>query len=458
MSSRTFKPLPAILAIALIATGMLPGAATAQDNPRAQREDGDEPRLQEGTRERAAPVAEAREEEVRLPNQQQARQLLEDGPAPAATDPQPAREPQQRPGGRQDQSRQEQRLRQQAGERDDQGMQRAAGEQARSRHAAQQDQAERQQARQDRSPPGQEGASWPPQADDVGDPRLQQGPELRPQLEPGQPVSVPQAIERSRDAGNLARDGRARPAPLDPGPRGEAPPSRVSGANQDPRGPWRDPARAQRDGRGDRGAGQQRLDRQQQERRISEERDRAQRFQYGHQQHQRLAEQRARALQQQQRLAHYRYQQQYYDRLRLQQARWDARRYDHYNDPYFYTPASYRYSYGGRWHETNRYGADLMRQAVNYGYQEGLRAGHADRFDGWRNDYRGSYAYQHASYGYNGYYLDQSAYNHYFRQGFARGYDDGYGNRHRHGRRDDNGQYVILAAVLGAILGLQLLH
>lgn len=98
-----------------------------------------------------------------------------------------------------------------------------------------------------------------------------------------------------------------------------------------------------------------------------------------------------------------------------------------------------------------------MRQAVNYGYQEGLRAGQADRFDGWRNDYRNSYAYEDASFGYNGYYLDPSAYTHYFRQGFERGYDDGYGNRHRHGQRGDNGQYVILAAVLGAILGLQLL-
>lgn len=156
-------------------------------------------------------------------------------------------------------------------------------------------------------------------------------------------------------------------------------------------------------------------------------------------------------------MAQYRYEQQYLQRLRQQQANWNARRYNPYNDRYFNTPASYRYEYGGGYRETNRYGADLMRQAVNYGYQEGLRAGRADRQDGWRPDYRGSYGYQDASYGYDGYYVDQDVYNHYFRQGFQRGYEDAYGNRYRHGRGDGNGNYAILGAVLSVILGLQLL-
>lgn len=157
-------------------------------------------------------------------------------------------------------------------------------------------------------------------------------------------------------------------------------------------------------------------------------------------------------------MAQYRYEQQYLQRLRQQQLRWDARRYNPYDDQYFHTPASYRYSYGGGYRETNRYGADLMRQAINYGYEEGLYAGRADRMDGWRADYRSSHGYQDASYGYNGYYLDQDVYNHYFRQGFQRGYQDGYSNDYRHGRRDNNGNYGILASVLGAILGLQLLN
>jgi hypothetical protein len=98
------------------------------------------------------------------------------------------------------------------------------------------------------------------------------------------------------------------------------------------------------------------------------------------------ADQRARILQQQRRIHQYRYQQEYYDRLRRQQASWNVRNYDYYNDPYYYTPASYRYRYAGRWHETNRYGADLIRQAVNRGYQEGLYAGRADREHRWRNE------------------------------------------------------------------------
>ncbi|GAB3306710.1 hypothetical protein [Luteimonas notoginsengisoli] len=157
-------------------------------------------------------------------------------------------------------------------------------------------------------------------------------------------------------------------------------------------------------------------------------------------------------------MAQYRYQQQYYDRLREQQVRWSARSYDYRNDPYYYTPDRYRYSYQGSWQRTNRYGADLIRQAVNYGYREGLSAGRADRQDGWRADYRNSYAYQDANYGYNGYYIPQDEYNYYFRQGFARGYDDGYSSRYRYGQRDDNGNYAILAAILTAVVGFELLN
>ncbi|HRN61211.1 MAG TPA: hypothetical protein PK743_12865 [Luteimonas sp.] len=157
-------------------------------------------------------------------------------------------------------------------------------------------------------------------------------------------------------------------------------------------------------------------------------------------------------------MSQYRYQQQYHARMRDQQRRWRTSSHDYWNDPYYYTPASYRYSYGGQWYQTNRYGADLMRQAVSYGYQEGLRAGRADRDDSWRYDYRGSYGYMDASYGYGGYYIDQDQYAHYFRQGFERGYEDGYYSRQRYGHRNDRGDYTVLAAVLGVVLGLQLLN
>ena len=85
----------------------------------------------------------------------------------------------------------------------------------------------------------------------------------------------------------------------------------------------------------------------------------------------------------------------------MQRQSYNWQTYDYYSDPYFYTPASYRYYYGGGYRQTNRYGADLMRQAVNNGYGRG-RAGRADRQDGLRYDYRNTYGYQDANYGYTG--------------------------------------------------------
>lgn len=195
-----------------------------------------------------------------------------------------------------------------------------------------------------------------------------------------------------------------------------------------------------------------------QDRRIRAEQQRASRYFAAQTQHRSAANQRARILQQQRRNHQYRYQLQYQQRLQQQYARWNSSRYDYYNDPFYYTPASYRYQYGGQWLTTNRYGADLMQQAVDYGYQEGLRAGRADREDGWRADYGNSYAYQDGSYGYNGRYISPSEYQYYFRQGFRRGYQDGYGNRYQYGYRRDDGSYAIVAAVLATIVGLQLLN
>jgi hypothetical protein len=174
---------------------------------------------------------------------------------------------------------------------------------------------------------------------------------------------------------------------------------------------------------------------------------------------QRAERQRIAALQEQRRLQQYRYQQWYWQQQRILQERWNARRYDYANDPYYYTPASYRYVRAGRAYEVNRYAADLLQQAVRYGYEMGVRAGNADRMDGWRSDWRNNPAYLDASYGYNGYYIDQDEYNYYFRQGFQRGYRDAYGNDYRYGTyygdRDDGSIAVILASVLQAILGLQ---
>jgi hypothetical protein len=134
------------------------------------------------------------------------------------------------------------------------------------------------------------------------------------------------------------------------------------------------------------------------------------------------------------------------------QSRWSPRDYD--RDPYYSAPVVYRYQRDGRTYDANRYEADLLRQAVRYGYDMGVRAGNADRMDNWRGDYRDNDAYRDANYGYNGYYVDQDEYNYYFREGFERGYQDAYGNDYRYGQRS-NDTATILASVLQAVLGLQ---
>jgi hypothetical protein len=197
----------------------------------------------------------------------------------------------------------------------------------------------------------------------------------------------------------------------------------------------------------------QRVQRQQQRaERLSAERQ-AQLIQAERQRQEVEAQRRAEQLQQSRRLAQYRAQQRYYDRLREQRVL-ASRAYDYDNDPYYYTAPTYRYSRSGRVYETNRYGADVLRRAVNLGYEEGVRAGQADREDGWRGDYRSSYAYGNANYGYDGRYVSQGDYNYYFREGFRRGYEDGFNSQSRYGTAG-NGTFGILANVLSTILNLR---
>ena len=98
----------------------------------------------------------------------------------------------------------------------------------------------------------------------------------------------------------------------------------------------------------------------------------------------------------------------------------------------------------------------MLQRAVNDGYAEGYRAGQADREDGWGFDAEQAYAYQDASYGYDGYYVDLSEYQYYFREGFRRGYEDGYNSSSQYGRYS-NGKFAILGAILEQVLNLQLI-
>lgn len=149
------------------------------------------------------------------------------------------------------------------------------------------------------------------------------------------------------------------------------------------------------------------------------------------------------------RIAYARYRQDYDRRMRSFQVRYAPR--------YYVRPAHYRYFHGGTWYSTSNYGADVLRQAVDWGYREGMRAGRADRYDGWAPEYRDSIAWRQGGFGYGGRYVSRADYAYYFRQGFQRGYDDGYFGRMQYGRYVDN-DAVIAEAVIGTILGLQLLR
>jgi hypothetical protein len=202
---------------------------------------------------------------------------------------------------------------------------------------------------------------------------------------------------------------------------------------------------------------QQRLSQQQQQKLISQQQQRVVQYRQHLEQQQALAQQNAALLQQQKRIAQYRFQEQYLDRVRQQQIHLRDDRFDYARDPYFYTAPIYRYNRGGSYYETNEYGAKTLRQAVNYGYEAGFRAGKADRDDRWGSNYKDSYAYRDANYGYSGYYVNRTDYNYYFREGFRRGYEDGYNSRSQYGRVA-NGNPSILETILTQILNFQSLR
>ncbi len=174
-------------------------------------------------------------------------------------------------------------------------------------------------------------------------------------------------------------------------------------------------------------------------------------------QQQRVAQPQSAELQHQNRNAQYAVQRQYVDRLHQQQLTAQHQNPSVYGrDPYFSTPASFRYSRGGRSYETNQYGVNLLKQGVNYGYDQGYRAGEADRMDHSPSNYEVSFAYRDANYGYAGFYVDRDDYNFYFREGFRRGYEDGYGEHTQFGMYA-NGRGTILDAELGSIFNFEVI-
>lgn len=195
---------------------------------------------------------------------------------------------------------------------------------------------------------------------------------------------------------------------------------------------------------------------QERRRRVDEDRQRETAYQQRLNEQVRAAQAHSAQLRDQRRSAQFAEHERYLQELQRQQQRQlerahAVRSYD--RDPYYTTAPSYRYRYGSTVRETNQYGVDVLRHAVNQGYQEGYRTGLADRRDHSPANYQRAFAYQDANYGYGGNYVSESDYNYYFRQGFQRGYDDAYGNRSQYGTFS-NGNPSMLSNIVSGILGL----
>jgi hypothetical protein len=198
-------------------------------------------------------------------------------------------------------------------------------------------------------------------------------------------------------------------------------------------------------------------DKQHQQQLVNQQKQRLSQYRDHLNQQQRVAQPQVSQLQHENRHAQYTVQQQYVDRLHQQQLTVERQKPGTYSrDPYFSTPASYRYSRGGHSYETNEYGVNLLKQSVNYGYDQGYRTGEADRTDHSPSNFEVSFAYRDANYGYAGFYVDRDDYNFYFREGFRRGYEDGYGGHSEFGVMT-NGRGTILDAVLGSIFNVEVI-
>lgn len=113
----------------------------------------------------------------------------------------------------------------------------------------------------------------------------------------------------------------------------------------------------------------------------------------------------------------------------------------------------YRVFRNGSYYNTDNRGADLLRQAVNAGYQQGFAAGQSDHNARHGSNWGNSSVYRHGTYGWQSY-VDRGQYQYYFQQGFERGYQDGYNSRYQYGF-NNGGSVSILSSILGSILNIQ---
>lgn len=107
----------------------------------------------------------------------------------------------------------------------------------------------------------------------------------------------------------------------------------------------------------------------------------------------------------------------------------------------------------GSWYNTDRRGADMLRQAVQEGYRQGFQAGVTDSRNRRRMNWGTSGVYRLGTVGWNGH-VDRGQYQYYFQQGFQRGYQDGFNNRNQFGSNNGGG-LNILGSILGQLLDIR---
>jgi flagellar biosynthesis/type III secretory pathway protein FliH len=141
-----------------------------------------------------------------------------------------------------------------------------------------------------------------------------------------------------------------------------------------------------------------------------------------------------------------------------QQDKWEAQRQAELNRrrPVYTTSVvnydRYRVYRNGGYYNTDSRGANLLRQAVQAGYQQGFAAGRNDRNSRRGLNWNSSNVYRSGTYGWQNY-VDRGQYQYYFQQGFQRGYQDGYNSRYQYGSYN-NGSASILGSILNTILNI----
>lgn len=114
----------------------------------------------------------------------------------------------------------------------------------------------------------------------------------------------------------------------------------------------------------------------------------------------------------------------------------------------------YRITHEGRDYEMNYDGSELLKQSLNSGYQQGYQVGKDDHKAKRGETFSESLIYQNATTDYQSDVVDLNLYQYYFREGFQRGYADGYRNQKQYGK-STNGIRFISDTVSQQILNIQ---